>query len=225
MNGSLPKTLRSAKRMIDKDGVLVHCSIILTSCSHKKHCCIGRRYYCSFCFEEENILTPIIKCGRCETNIKKIDKLDISNEQKLLLKAAIICNHSDRTVDKGFPIQIIASQLLCLFKYNLLVSLPFCTVESQFQIVEQSVNGERINCYSSINRLYAYADLGLYSLSSMIANFHDNHNVNRIKSSFLEEEARYCEDLIFPSDSQCIFILFCLLYKGNEKQIDNEKQK
>ena len=77
--------------MIDKDGVLVHGSIILTSCSHKKHCCIGRRYYCSFCFEEENILTPIFKCGRCETNIKKIDKLDISNEQKLLLKAAIIC--------------------------------------------------------------------------------------------------------------------------------------
>ena len=37
LNGSLLKTLRSAKRMIDKDGVLVHCSIILTSCSHKKH--------------------------------------------------------------------------------------------------------------------------------------------------------------------------------------------
>ena len=70
---------------------------------------------------------------------------------------------------------------------------------------------DRVNCYSSINRLYAFSDLGLYSLSFIIANFRDNHNVNKIKSSFLEEEARYCEDLVLPSDSQCIFILFCLL--------------
>lgn len=55
---------------------------------------------------------------------------------------------------------------------------------------------DRVNCYSSINRLYAFSDLGLYSLSFMIANFHDNHNVNRIKSSFLEEEARYCESFL-----------------------------
>ena len=210
--------------MIDKDGVLAHGSIYLTRCSLKKHCCITVRFFCPFCFEEDNVLTPLFKCRRCETSIEKIDVSDSSYEQKLLQKAAIICNHKEKTVSSGFPIQTVASQLICLYKYDLLLSLPFCTVDSQFQIIEQSVMNDRVNSYSSINRLYTFSDLGLYSLSSMIANFHDNHNVNRIKSSFLEEEARYCESLVLPNGSECIFILLCLLYIGNEKQDENENQ-
>ena len=67
-------------------------------------------------------MTPLFKCRRCETIIEKIDESDSSYEQKLLQKAGIICNHADKTVENGFPIQTIASQLLCLYKYDLLLS-------------------------------------------------------------------------------------------------------
>ena len=211
INQSLPKSTQSARTKVNQYSAATHGGVHIAFCSLKedKHCCITIRYYCPFCYYMNNTLTSLYKCSECERKVNMIDRLPLSEDNKLKRKGLLKCTHSSRSPIDGYPMQTIALHLCTLIKNDMFFNIPNCSVRQQYEIIKNSKENGLTNFYCCRNRFYCYLELGHFSLAEAISFIWDRVNYEDSSLLFLMKELSYYQSPIYNSflDYKGTFIL------------------
>ena len=191
--GGLPMKFEQLQRRIEKNGTLNQGRIHLVICpENPSHGCISVRAHCPYCTQR---LVRLFKCDDCDKIINEINNQQISDEEKRQTLRALICHHSERTPIQGFPVNLLGVHLCNLYKYGLLDHIQHKSAEDQLIFIKKSIHNKSFNPFLSVNRLYSYIEMEMYSHAREVAWFWDNLSISNLEEQFLQTEAKaVCED-------------------------------